>query len=158
MTIAGDQVSIDLDGSSPQATGPINCTLNMTRSAVICGVLMSIGRDVPANAGCYRPITINAPAGSVVNAQYPAPVANRMATGHRIVNAVMGAFAAALPERVPASYYGVSYATRSTPSTPMARGKFISTWNAAAGAATPTVTAPTVFPAASITSPIHRLR
>ena len=110
VTIAGDQVSIDLDGSSPQATGPINCTLNMTRSAVICGVLMSIGRDVPANAGCYRPITIHAPAGSVVNAQYPAPVANRMATGHRIVNAVMGAFAAALPERVPASYYGVSYA------------------------------------------------
>ncbi|MEC8028139.1 MAG: hydantoinase B/oxoprolinase family protein, partial [Pseudomonadota bacterium] len=110
VTIAGDQVSIDLDGSSPQATGPINCTVNMTRSAVICGVLMSIGRDVPANAGCYRPITIHAPAGSVVNAQYPAPVANRMATGHRIVNAVMGAFAAALPERVPASYYGVSYA------------------------------------------------
>ncbi|MEE3108123.1 MAG: hydantoinase B/oxoprolinase family protein, partial [Pseudomonadota bacterium] len=110
VTIAGDQVSIDLDGSNPQATGPINCTLNMTRSAVICGVLMSIGRDVPANAGCYRPITIHAPAGSVVNAQYPAPVANRMATGHRIVNAVMGAFAAALPERVPASYYGVSYA------------------------------------------------
>ena len=110
VTIAGDQVSIDLDGSSRQATGPINCTLNMTRSAVICGVLMSIGRDVPANAGCYRPIAIHAPAGSVVNAQYPAPVANRMATGHRVVNAVMGAFAAALPERVPASYYGVSYA------------------------------------------------
>ena len=83
VTIAGDQVSIDLDGSSPQATGPINCTLNMTRSAVICGVLMSIGRDVPANAGCYRPITIHAPAGSVVHAQYPAPVANvrRPATG-----------------------------------------------------------------------------
>ncbi|MBT4542343.1 MAG: hydantoinase B/oxoprolinase family protein, partial [Alphaproteobacteria bacterium] len=40
----------------------------------------------------------------------PAPVANRMAVGHRVVNAVMGAFAQAVPERVPASYYGVSYA------------------------------------------------
>jgi N-methylhydantoinase B len=108
--IEDHQLTVDLAGSSPQAPGPVNCTLNMSRSAVICGVLMSIGRDVPANAGCYRPIIVNAPEGSVANAQYPAPVANRMAVGHRIVNAVMGAFAAALPERVPASYYGVSYA------------------------------------------------
>jgi N-methylhydantoinase B len=108
--IEDDQLTVDLSGSSRQAPGPVNCTLNMSRSAVICGVLMSIGRDVPANAGCYRPIIVNAPEGTVVNALYPAPVANRMAVGHRIVNAVMGAFAAALPDRVPASYYGVSYA------------------------------------------------
>jgi N-methylhydantoinase B/oxoprolinase/acetone carboxylase alpha subunit len=43
-------------------------------------------------------------------ARHPAPVANRMAVGHRIVNAVMGAFAQALPDQVPAAYYGVSYA------------------------------------------------
>jgi N-methylhydantoinase B len=72
--------------------------------------MMSIGGDIPANAGVYRPIRVEAPAGSVVNARSPAPVANRMAVGHRVVNAVMGAFAAALPDRVPASYYGVSYA------------------------------------------------
>jgi len=110
LTIKDDGVEIDLTGSSGQAKGPVNCTLNMTRSAVICGALMSIGREVPANAGCYRPISVIAPPGSVVNAQHPAPVANRMAVGHRIVNAVMGAFAQAVPERVPASYYGVSYA------------------------------------------------
>ena len=110
LVIAEDQITIDLSGSSPQAKGPINCTLNMSRSAVICAVLMSIGKDVPANAGCYRPITVTAPAGSIVNARSPAPVANRMATGHRVVNAVMGAFAKALPEEIPAAYYGVSYA------------------------------------------------
>ena len=64
----------------------------------------------PANAGIYRPIHIVAPPGLVVNAVSPAPVANRMAVGHRIVNTVMGAFAGALPGRIPASYYGVSYA------------------------------------------------
>jgi len=110
LTVGDDSVEIDLSGSSDQAKGPINCTLNMTRSAVICGALMSIGREVPANAGCYRPISVIAPEGSVVNAAHPAPVANRMAVGHRVVNAVMGAFAQAAPERVPASYYGVSYA------------------------------------------------
>ncbi|MBT5265276.1 MAG: hydantoinase B/oxoprolinase family protein [Rhodospirillaceae bacterium] len=107
--VSGDEIEVDLSGSSPQAKGPVNCTYNMTDSAVVCGVLMSLGRDVPANAGCYRPIRITAPEGTCVNARSPAPVANRMATGHRIVNAVMGAFAQALPDRVPAAYYGVSY-------------------------------------------------
>jgi N-methylhydantoinase B len=110
MTVAGDTLEIDLGGSSPQAVGPVNCTFNMAQSGVFCGVLMSIGSDIPANAGCYVPVRILAPAGLCVNALAPAPVANRMAVCHRITNAVMGAFARALPGRIPAAYYGVSYA------------------------------------------------
>lgn len=110
LTVHGDSLTVDLAGSSPQAVGPVNCTLNMTRSAVICGVMMALGAEVPANAGCYRPVTVKAPEGLVVNARSPAPVANRMATGHRIVTTVLGAFAAAMPGKVPAAYYGVSYA------------------------------------------------
>ena len=110
ITVAGDLLTVDLSGSSQQATGPINCTLNMTSSAVICGVMMSIGSEIPANAGCYRPILITAPEGSAVNALSPAPVANRMAVGHRVVNAVIGALAQALPAKIAAAYYGVSYA------------------------------------------------
>lgn len=110
LRVQGDEINVDLSGSDPQVDGPVNCTLNMTSSAVVCGVMMAIGQDIPANAGIYRPIHITAPPGLVVNAVSPAPVANRMAVGHRIVNTVMGAFAGALPERIPASYYGVSYA------------------------------------------------
>ncbi|NQW10462.1 MAG: hydantoinase B/oxoprolinase family protein [Alphaproteobacteria bacterium] len=110
LTVHGEAVSIDLDGSSPQAKGPVNCTLAMSLSAVVCGVMMALGTDIPANAGCYRPITVAAPEGTVVNARSPAPVANRMATGHRIVTTVMGAFDQAMPGTVPAAYYGVSYA------------------------------------------------
>jgi N-methylhydantoinase B len=109
ITVSGDEIKIDLSGSSPQAKGPVNCTYNMTDSAVVCGVMMSVGSDIPGNAGCYRPIRIIAPEGLCVNARSPAPVANRMAVGHRIVNTVMGAFAAALPGQIPAAYYGVSY-------------------------------------------------
>jgi len=110
MTVTGDAITVDLTGSSPQAKGPVNCTMAMAHSAVMCGVMMALGRDVPANSGCYRPITVTAPSGTVVNCRYPAPVANRMATGHRIVTTVMGAFHAAMPGSVPAAYYGVSYA------------------------------------------------
>jgi N-methylhydantoinase B len=111
LTIAGDSMEIDLTGSSPQAKGPVNCTLAMSYSAAMCGVLMSLGTEIPANAGCYRPATVKAPLGTVVNCRAPAPVANRMAVGHRVVNAVMGAFHQAIPGRIPAAYYGVSYAT-----------------------------------------------
>jgi N-methylhydantoinase B len=110
LTVQGDKLTIDLTGSSPQAQGPVNCTRNMATSGVFCGILMAIGSDIPANAGCYVPVTIVTPEGSCVAARSPAPVANRMAIGHRVVNAVMGAFAKALPGRVPAAYYGVSYA------------------------------------------------
>lgn len=110
LTVRDDEIEVDLSGSDPQAKGPVNCTLNMTSSAVICGAMMSIGQNIPANAGCYRPIRIVAPPGRAVNAVSPAPVANRMAVGHRVVNAVIGAFARALPGRIAAAYYGVSYA------------------------------------------------
>jgi N-methylhydantoinase B len=110
LRVHGDTLTVDLTGSSAQAAGPVNCTLNMASSAVICAVLMSIGNEVAANAGCYRPVSIIAPEGTVVNARSPAPVANRMAVGHRVVNTVMGSFAMAMPQKVPAAYYGVSYA------------------------------------------------
>ena len=110
LTIAGDRLTIDLTGTSPQAQGPVNCTRNMSASGAFCGLLMAIGSDIPANAGVYEPVTIVAAEGTCVNARSPAPVANRMAVAHRVVNAVMGAFAKAVPGKVPAAYYGVSYA------------------------------------------------
>ncbi|HRD74652.1 MAG TPA: hydantoinase B/oxoprolinase family protein [Hyphomicrobiaceae bacterium] len=110
LRIKGDALTIDMTGSSPQAQGPVNCTRNMSASGAFCGLLMSIGSDIPANAGVYEPVTIVAPEGSCVNARSPAPVANRMAVGHRVCNTVMGAFSRAVPGKVPAAYYGVSYA------------------------------------------------
>lgn len=107
--IEGDQATVDLSGSAPQAPGPVNCTLNMAKSGVYCALLMAAGGDVMANTGAYRPIRIVAEPGTIVSAETPAPVANRMATGHRIVTTVLGALAEAAPDRIPAAYYGVSY-------------------------------------------------
>jgi len=107
--IAGDRAVVDLSGTAPQAPGPVNCTLNMAKSGVYCALLMAAGGHVMANTGAYRPIEIVAEPGTLVSAEPPAPVANRMATGHRIVTTVLGALAQAAPDRIPAAYYGVSY-------------------------------------------------
>jgi N-methylhydantoinase B len=109
LTFQGDEVVIDLSGSAPQADGPVNCTLNMTRSAIYFALIAAIGDDIPANSGCYAPIKIVAPPGTIVNCLAPAPVVARIVVCHRVVNVIMGALAKALPERIPASYYGVSY-------------------------------------------------
>ena len=67
--------------------------------------------DVPiaANAGCYRPVKIIAPPGLCVNAAYPAPVVHRIAIAHRLATVLFGALHQAVPERMPAAYYAVSY-------------------------------------------------
>jgi N-methylhydantoinase B len=107
--VIGDQCVVDLSESADQAPGPVNCTLNMARSGVYCALLSAVEGRAMANSGAYRPIEVVCRAGSIVSCEEPSPVANRMATGHRIVTTVLGALAQALPEKIPAAYYGVSY-------------------------------------------------
>lgn len=109
ITKAGETIALDFEGSSPQVRGPVNNTPAMTCSAVYYALLAALGGDIPANSGCYRPVTVSLPEGSVVNAVFPAPVAGRMVVNHRIATAVFGALAAIMPARIPAAYYAISY-------------------------------------------------
>ncbi|MFG1347858.1 hydantoinase B/oxoprolinase family protein [Xanthobacter autotrophicus DSM 431] len=109
ITKSGDTIALDFAGSSPQVRGPVNNTPAMTCSAVYYALLAALGSDIPANSGCYRPVTVSLPEGSVVNAQFPAPVAGRMVVNHRIATSVFGALAQIAPERIPAAYYAISY-------------------------------------------------
>lgn len=112
LTIAGDAITVDLSGCSPQVAGPMNATLASSNSAVLFAVMsaaMAGGEAIAANAGCYRPVTTIAPEGLVVNARFPAPVAHRVAVTHRLLNAMYGALHQAVPDRIPAAYYGNSY-------------------------------------------------
>jgi N-methylhydantoinase B len=105
----GDGITLDFTGSSPQVPGPVNNTPAMTCSAVYYALLAALSGDIPANSGCYSPISVILPEGSVVNARFPAPVAGRMVVNHRIATAVFGALAHFMPGRIPAAYYAISY-------------------------------------------------
>lgn len=107
--VRGEEMTVDLSGSGPQALGPINATLASSGSAVSYAVMACADEPIPANAGCYRPVTVIAPEGSIVNARHPAPVANRVAVTHRLATTILGALHQAVPDRVPAAYYGTSY-------------------------------------------------
>lgn len=109
ITIKGNGLTVDLSGSSPEVRGPINATLGSSSSAINFAVIACADRPIAPNAGCYRPVSIIAPEGLIVNARHPSPVAHRIAPGHVLLNVLFGALAQVVPDRIPAAYYAVSY-------------------------------------------------
>ena len=107
--ITGEEMVVDLSGSGPQALGPINATLASAGSAVAYAVMACADFPIPANAGCGRPVRVVAREGSIVHATHPAPVANRIVVSHRLATTLLGALHQAVPDRIPAAYYGASY-------------------------------------------------
>jgi N-methylhydantoinase B len=96
VTLAGDEVEIDFDGTAPQHAGNLNCPLAVTRSACFFVVRVVTDPDIPASGGAFAPVTVLAPKGSLVNARPPAAVvAGNTETSSRITDVVMAAFAQA---------------------------------------------------------------
>lgn len=107
ITISGEEAVVDFTGSAPQQKGSINAVYAITLSAVYYVFRSLIGLDVPNNSGCLVPIHIIAPAGTVVNALHPSPVAGgNVETSQRIVDVLLGALAKACPDQIPAASQG----------------------------------------------------
>jgi N-methylhydantoinase B len=106
-----DRLIVDFAGTDPQVKGPMNAPLSVTASGVYCGLKTAIDPNslIPPNSGCWRSIEIRAPKGSVVNADFPAPVvyANHEMS-HRVADMIMGALANFMPEQVMACSQGTS--------------------------------------------------
>jgi N-methylhydantoinase B/oxoprolinase/acetone carboxylase alpha subunit len=104
VVVRDGEVLVDYTGTDPQAQGPINATYGVTASATYNAMLQITGAHIPRNAGCYRPIKIIAPPGSLVNVQYPGPsVGGNTETQPRIVGSILGALGQVLPEQVMAA-------------------------------------------------------
>ena len=109
LTIDGGEVIADFTGSAPQAVGPVNAIYAVTASAIYNAFLHLTDPTIPRNEGCYRPFTIIAPPGTIVNCSFPAPVAGgNTETSPRITDMVFGALQQAIPDRVAASCGGTS--------------------------------------------------
>ncbi len=107
ITIVGDGLTADFAGSAGQIQGNINAVEAVTRSCLYYAVRVATDPTIPANGGCYRPLTLLAPEGSLVNANPPAAVAaGNVETSQRIADVLLGALAGAAPGRVPAAGQG----------------------------------------------------
>ena len=103
----GPDVRVDFAGSAPQTAGNVNCPLSVTAAAVYYAFRCLMPPGTPACAGSLRPLEIAVPEGSLLNARRPAAVAaGNVETSTRVVDAVLGALAQALPDRIPAASQG----------------------------------------------------
>jgi N-methylhydantoinase B len=106
-----DRLIVDFAGTDRQVKGPMNAPLSVTASGVYCGLKTAVDPNnfIPPNSGCWRSIEVRAPRGSVVNAEFPAPVvyANHEIS-HRVADMVMGALVNFMPEQVMACSQGTS--------------------------------------------------
>jgi N-methylhydantoinase B len=100
VTVAGDAITVDLTGTSPQTAAPTNVGPAMapTGAFTILKSFLDPGTDV--NSGAFRPLTVITPRGTIVNADPPAPCGGMVEVKYCVETAVMGALAQALDGRV----------------------------------------------------------
>ncbi len=105
LTIDGDRMGLDFSRSSAPAQGPINIS-HATTVAACYVALKHVFTEVPANAGCLRPITFTVPETTLLGAGAPKPMAGYTETILRLIGVVLGALAQADPERATAAPFG----------------------------------------------------
>ncbi len=111
LTIRGESLTVDFGGSAPAVGGSVNAVRAIVESAVYYCVRCIVGAlgsdDVPTNAGTFAPIRVVVPDGSLLDAKPPhAVAAGNVETSQRVVDAVFGALAQALPDAIPAASQG----------------------------------------------------
>ena len=108
LTVQGDRIHFDFDGTSPQVEGNINTTMNAVQASVCYALIAVLDSDVPSNQGVIEVVEIDAAPGTILNSVFPAPVAARAHTCQRIIDVVLGALSQALPGEVIAAANGAN--------------------------------------------------
>ncbi len=105
LEVSGDRMVLDFEGTAPATAGPVNIALP-TAVATAYVAIKHIFPDLPANAGVMRPIDVRIPEGSLLSADFPAPVGGYTETILRMIDVMFSAASQAAPDRVVANAYG----------------------------------------------------
>ena len=107
ITVKKNQLLIDYRGTDKQVNGPVNAVLGVTLSGIYYVLRCLTDPSIPVNDGCYRPVKVYVPEGTVMNPTPPRPVAGgNVETSQRNVDVLLKAFAQILPEKVCAACQG----------------------------------------------------
>jgi N-methylhydantoinase B len=96
--VSGDSLELDFEGTAGQIEGNLNCPLSVTKAACFYAVRVVCDPDAPPSAGAWRPVTVSAPGGCLLNARPPAAVVGgNVETSSRVADLVFEAMAAVAP-------------------------------------------------------------
>ena len=108
MTVKGSDIHFDFTGTGAQVKTAINNVPYSAISSIYYVIRTLTGDAAPNNDGCYRPVTVHLPKGSIVNPEFPAPINARAVCLRRVIDTVLGVMAQAIPERMTAAHCGQS--------------------------------------------------
>ena len=106
ISVENDEIFVDFAGSAPQVKASINSPISIGHSATYCAIRCVVGVDMPNTEGYMRPIHVTAPLGTIVNPTHPAACGARGVVAYRVFDAIMGALAQVVPEKVIAAGEG----------------------------------------------------
>ena len=106
VTIEGDEVLADFSGSAPMVRGALNSTRSFTQACVYQAVRSALTVEVPNTAGAFRPIRVVTEPGTITDVVMPGASSMRGVTGFRCFDALNGALAQLVPDRIPAAGEG----------------------------------------------------
>ncbi|HNP63954.1 MAG TPA: hydantoinase B/oxoprolinase family protein [Woeseiaceae bacterium] len=98
VTVKGDRLSVDFEGTGPQARGALNVVASALNASVYYVVKTLLDPYLLPNSGMFDGIEISAPEGSLLNPRPPAATGARSITCNKVVRALIGAFSQLLPE------------------------------------------------------------
>lgn len=108
LTVSNSDLVFDFTGTGAQVKTAINNVPYSAISSVFYAVRTLTGDSAPNNDGCYRPVKVILPKGSIVNPEYPAPINARAVCLRRVIDTVLGVMAKAIPDRMTAAHCGQS--------------------------------------------------
>ena len=106
--VEGDRMTLDLDGSSPQMEGPVNCGFAQTVSACRVAFKLLINPDRPVDGGTFHTLEVKAPPASIFDAKEPAACQWYFSSLGLLIDLVVTALAPVLPDKVAAAHFGDS--------------------------------------------------
>ena len=106
LTVQGDRIHLDYTGSSPQLPRSLNSVHNYTYAYSVFPLKAILNPEIPNNQGSFKPFTVYAPEGTILNPRVPAPVGGRVLVGHALHAVIFGALAPILPDRAQADSSG----------------------------------------------------
>ena len=108
LEVAGDSMRIDLAGSAPQATGPVNCGFTQTIAAARVAYKLLVCSDVSPNGGSFRALDVVAPEKTIFRAEEPAPCGWYFTPLGLLIDLIVKALAPVMPDSVSGAHYGDS--------------------------------------------------
>jgi N-methylhydantoinase B len=105
VTISADRFVCDFTGTHPQVPGPVNCTVTGLHSGVRTMLKAITSPSIPVNEGCFRPLEIVCPPGTIFTAERPAAVSTYWETMNYVTDLVWKALAPIVTDRLPAGHF-----------------------------------------------------